>query len=73
MPEKNGVSSTSLDVVDEVPAVYFLEKFGSPEAIWHLACTRFPVVITMDAHGNSLHDEVANSSGAQMEKLLAGL
>lgn len=36
----------------------FLEEFGLPEAIWELSVEEFPVVVTMDAHGNSLHKEV---------------
>jgi fumarate hydratase class I len=68
-----GAAQVLAEVVDEVKGVYFLEKFGSPEAIWHLACTRFPVVITMDAHGNSLHEDVDSSSRGKLDELLAGL
>ncbi len=68
-----GAAQVLAEVVDEVKDVYFLEKFGSPEAIWHFACTRFPVVITMDAHGNSLHEEVETGSRGQLDQLLSGL
>lgn len=68
-----GAAQVLADVVDEVKDVYFLEKFGSPEAIWHFECTRFPVVITMDAHGNSLHEEVEHGSKMQLQNLLQEL
>ncbi len=68
-----GAAQVLADAVDEVSDVYFLEKFGSPEAIWHLTCTRFPVVITMDAHGNSLHEDVAGASQKEFDRLLAEL
>ena len=37
--------------------VDFLE-FGVPEAMWHLRVKDFPAIVTMDAHGNSLHAEI---------------
>ena len=48
---------------------YFLEEFGSPEAIWQLEVRDFPAIVTMDAHGNSLHEAVARQS----QEALAGL
>ncbi len=68
-----GAAQVLAEVVREVKNVYFLEKFGSPEAIWHLDVVKFPVVITMDSHGNSLHDEVDTRSRAKFENLLAEL
>jgi hypothetical protein len=35
-----------------------MEKFGAPEAIWEFEVQDFPAVVTIDAHGNSLHKEV---------------
>lgn len=43
-----------------------LMQFGVPEAMWHLRVKGFTAVVTMDAHGNSLHADVEKSS---MEKL----
>ncbi len=68
-----GAAQVLAQVVTEVKGVYFLEKFGSPEAIWHMECVRFPVVITMDSHGNSLHAEVDKVSKAKLDALLAGI
>ena len=35
-----------------------LMEFGTPEAMWHLWLEDFPAIVTMDAHGNSLHKDV---------------
>lgn len=35
---------------------------GSPEAIWHLQVAKFPVIVTMDSHGGSLHKGIQDSS-----------
>ncbi len=43
-----------------------LMNFGIPEAMWHLRVEGFTAVVTMDSHGNSLHEEVDKSS---LEKL----
>src|SRR6476620_6316814 len=40
--------------IDKVLGVHLLE-FGIPEAMWHLRVHDFPAIVTMDAHGNSLH------------------
>ena len=53
-----------------VKNVYFLKEFGSPEAIWELEVERFPVVVTMDAHGHSLHKEVLAASQSELAKRL---
>ena len=56
--------------VVEVPGVHMMEKFGSPEAIWEFRVERFPVVVTMDSHGNSLHAQVLAESEAALKSLL---
>jgi fumarate hydratase class I len=48
-----------------------LMEFGTPEAMWHLHLQDFPAIVTMDAHGNSLHKEVEAASGRQLELLRA--
>ena len=35
-----------------------LTEFGIPESMWHLRVKDFVAIVTMDAHGNSLHAEV---------------
>ena len=46
-----------------------LMEFGTPEAMWHLRVKDFPAIVTMDAHGNSLHKDVEEASGRELEKL----
>jgi fumarate hydratase class I len=51
-----------------VDAVSLLE-FGTPEAMWHLQVQDFPAIVTMDAHGNSLHKDIEQASGAELGRL----
>ena len=48
-----------------------LLEFGTPEAMWHLTVDEFPAIVTMDAHGNSLHRDVEQASGEKLELLKA--
>lgn len=54
--------------IRKVNGVY-LEQFGIPEAMWHLTVKDFAAIVTMDAHGNSLHADVEAESGAALEAL----
>jgi fumarate hydratase class I len=56
--------------VESVGNVY-LKEFGSPEAVWELRVKDFPAVVTMDAHGRSMHQEVADTSKTQLQGVLA--
>jgi fumarate hydratase class I len=47
--------------ITSVDGVSLLE-FGTPEAMWHLTVEDFPAIVTMDSHGNSLHQEVEQRS-----------
>ena len=46
-----------------------LMEFGTPEAMWHLRVKDFPAIVTMDAHGNSLHKDLEHASAAELAKL----
>jgi fumarate hydratase, class I len=46
-----------------------LMEFGTPEAMWHLRIEDFPAIVTMDAHGNSLHNDVEQASGQELAAL----
>src|SRR5918996_2056301 len=46
-----------------------LMEFGTPEAMWHLWVRDFPAIVTMDAHGNSLHKDVEAESAKKLEEL----
>ena len=56
--------------VTRVLDVYKLD-FGVPEAIWVIQVKDFPVVVTMDAHGQSLHEVVEKDSARVLADLLA--
>ena len=43
-----------------------LTEFGTPEAMWHLTIKDFPAIVTMDAHGNSLHKEIEEESAKEL-------
>jgi fumarate hydratase, class I len=54
--------------IEQVLDVKLLE-FGVPEAMWHLRVRDFPAIVTMDAHGNSLHADVEKASAAMLARL----
>jgi tartrate/fumarate subfamily iron-sulfur-dependent hydro-lyase beta chain len=65
-----GAAQVLAECIPKVRNVYFLKEFGSPEAIWEFEVKSFPAVVTMDAHGNSLHKEVFAASQAELAKHL---
>ena len=65
-----GAAQVLAECVKKVRGVYLLEEFGSPEAIWEMAVEDFPVVVTMDSHGRSLHQEVLAHSQAELARRL---
>lgn len=66
-----GAASFLAQTVQRVLGVYKLEEFGVPEAMWVIEVKRFPVVVTMDAHGQSKHSLLDESSGKVLEDLLS--
>lgn len=54
--------------VEKVLDVHLME-FGIPEAMWHLRVKNFAAIVTMDAHGNSLHAGIEAETGAKLEEL----
>jgi fumarate hydratase class I len=65
-----GAASLIAQTVRRVLGVYKYD-FGVPEAMWVIEVQDFPAVVTMDAHGGSLHAEVEGKSRAVLEELLA--
>jgi fumarate hydratase class I len=65
-----GAASFIAQSIKKVLGVYKLE-FGVPEAMWIIEVKDFPVVVTMDAHGQSQHAVVENSSKKILDDLLA--
>ncbi len=54
--------------VEKVLGVHLLE-FGIPEAMWHLRVNNFAAIVTMDAHGNSLHADIERETGEKLAEL----
>lgn len=65
-----GTAQVLAEAVVEVEQVFMLQEFGVPEALWVIRVENFPVVVTMDSHGTSLHSEVEKASRARLEHLL---
>jgi fumarate hydratase class I len=66
-----GAASLIANAVKEVVTVHKKDEFGVPEAFWVIRVERFPVVVTMDTHGQSIHEEVEAASKAALERLVA--
>lgn len=66
-----GAASLIANAVKEVVAVHKKEEFGVPEAFWVIRVERFPVVVTMDTHGQSIHAEVEAASKESLARLVA--
>lgn len=65
-----GAAQVLAQAVQKVERVFMLEEFGVPEAMWVIQVERFPVMVTMDSHGSSLHDVVENRSLDEFKRLL---
>lgn len=63
-----GAATLIAQSVKEVVDVYKLE-FGVPEAMWVVRVEAFPVVVTMDSHGESIHDRVEATSQEAFARL----
>ena len=64
-----GAATLIAESVEKVVGVYKMD-FGVPEAIWVLRVKKFPVVVTMDSHGKSIHDQVEANSKEKLSQLL---
>lgn len=65
-----GAAQVLARAIPRVERVFMLDEFGVPEALWVIEVERFPVVVSMDSHGASLHDEVESDSKAKLAELL---
>lgn len=65
-----GLAVVLAQCVTKVKSVMKLEEFGVPEAMWLIEVKDFPSVITMDAHGKSLHEAMQTSSAKVARELM---
>lgn len=64
-----GAAQVLAERIKSVDSVHWRD-LGSPEAIWELTVDEFPVVVTMDSHGNSLHKDIDESSAKILKEIL---
>lgn len=64
-----GAASLIAQSVKEVITVHKLD-FGVPEAMWVIRVEDFPVVVTMDSHGESIHRNIEAQSQEKLDELL---
>lgn len=65
-----GAAQVLASAIPRVEKVFMLEEFGVPEALWVIDVERFPVVVSMDSHGKSLHDDVEHNAKERLDELL---
>ena len=65
-----GAASLIAQSVKEVVTVHKME-FGVPEAMWVIRVEDFPVVVTMDSHNQSIHEQVEARSSEKLAELIA--
>jgi fumarate hydratase class I len=65
-----GAATLIAETVKEVLAVYKREELGVPEAFWVIRVEGFPAVVTMDAHGASLHEQMQAASAQKLAELM---
>ncbi|MDR2870876.1 MAG: FumA C-terminus/TtdB family hydratase beta subunit [Deferribacteraceae bacterium] len=68
-----GAGALTAKCVKKVETVLCLEELGSPEAFWVIEVVDFPLVVTMDTKGKSVHDEVLKASEAKAKELIASI
>ena len=65
-----GAGVTNAKAMVEVLDNFKREEFGLPEAFWKIRFDHFPGIVTMDAHGRSLHEELDKSFDERLAALL---
>ena len=65
---EDGAAQFYARTIKSVDGVSLLE-FGTPEAMWHLTIEEFPAIVTMDAHGESLHKDVEQQSARELASI----
>lgn len=64
-----GAAALIAQSVVKVLGVYKLD-FGVPEAMWVIEVKDFPVVVTMDSHGASLHETIFKKSRKSLDRII---
>jgi len=64
-----GMGAYYAQCVERVVVVHKL-SFGVPEALWVIDVRDMPLLVSMDAHGRSLHEEVEGKTKARLGDLM---
>lgn len=67
----SGAAAYLADKIKNVRDGWKIEEFGAPEAMWLLEVEDFPAIVTMDAHGNSLHRDIEKISLKRLKEIIA--
>ena len=65
-----GAAAYLADRIKRTLDVWKLEEFGTTEAMWRFEVESFPAIVTMDAHGNSMHKEIEQESFRRFSELI---
>jgi fumarate hydratase class I len=66
----SGAAPYLADRIKSVVNGWKIEEFGAPEAMWLLEVEEFPAIVTMDAHGNSLHRDIEKISIERLNEII---
>ncbi len=68
-----GLGALAAKSIDRVVGVEWID-LGTPEALWILEVKNFgPLIVTMDTHGNSIHQEMERKASQNLENILSRL
>lgn len=65
-----GAAPLIADCIVKTKAVHMLEEFGVPEALWEFEVEGFSGVVTMDARGKSLHEDILKKTRKNRDRLI---
>ncbi len=66
----SGAAAYLADRIKNVVDGWKIEEFGTSEAMWLLDIEDFPAIVTMDAHGNSLHKDIERVSLERLKEII---
>jgi len=65
-----GAGALAAKGLGRVREVHYLDELGMPEAVWVFEAKDFgPLIVTMDAHGNSHYEEVNKRSSDNLKRI----
>jgi fumarate hydratase class I len=65
-----GAAAYLADRIVKTVGAWKLEDFGTTEAMWLFEVRDFPAIVTMDSHGNSMHEEIEKISYSAFRELI---